>query len=296
MAKKYSREEKREYFKRQMKELKGTIEDKITDFLENSEELKKFIDFRRQHFHSYSLNNSVLIYKQCPEASYVAGYNKWKSLGYLVRKGERGLSILIPLIKNTEDENTSTEKKVIYGFKKGTVFDISQVDPTAEAVALPNIDISIKETENTLHDPKKLLHGTRVFIEQHCPVVESYDLDRAMGMTDGKNIYVKPTDNFVDMAGVLIHEFTHFWNHYKENRYKLTKNIKESEAELCTLIFGSYFNLDINGAYKYLSMYRKERDIGQCFETAYRTFEYIIDGSENKRGLESILGGYKIEG
>jgi hypothetical protein len=294
--KKYSSEDKRSYFKAQMDQLKGTIEDKIHSFLENSEELKKFIDFRRQHFHSYSLNNSVLIYKQCPEASYVAGYNKWKSLGYSVRKGEKGLSILIPLIKNTEDEKTSTEKKVIYGFKKGIVFDLSQVEATEEAVELPNIDISIKETDNTLYDSKELLYGTRAFIEQHCPVIESRDLDRAMGMTDGKNIYVKATDNFVDMAGVLVHEFAHFLNHYKENRYKLTKNLKESEAELCTLIFGSYFNLDINGAYKYLSMYRKERDIGQCFETAYRTFEYIIDGSENKRGLESILGGHKIEG
>ena len=65
---------------------------------------------------------------------------------YLVRKGEKGLSILIPIIKNNEDEKTSTEKKVIYGFKKGTVFDISQVEATSEAVALPSIDISIKNS------------------------------------------------------------------------------------------------------------------------------------------------------
>ena len=86
MAKEYSKEKKIEYFKKQMKELKGTIKDKIQSFLENSDELKKFIDFRRQHFYSYSLNNSVLIYKQCPEASYVAGYNKWKSLGVFGQK------------------------------------------------------------------------------------------------------------------------------------------------------------------------------------------------------------------
>lgn len=294
--KKYSAKEKRAYFKNQMDQLKGTIDDKIQDFIDNSEELRKFIDFRRQHFYSYSLNNSVLIYKQCPEASYVAGFNKWKQLGYKVRKGEKGLSILIPLIKNIEDEKTSTEKKIIYGFKKGTVFDISQIEATDEAIPIPSIDISIRETENTLYKPRELLCKTRIFIEQHCLVIESHDLERAMGMTDGKNIYIKPTDNFVDMAGVLIHEFTHFWNHYKENRDKLTKNIKESEAELCTLIFGSYFNLDINGAYKYLSMYRKERDIGQCFETAYRTFEYILDGSENKKGLESLLGGRNVKG
>ena len=99
MVKSYSKEEKREYFKKQMEELKGTIEDKITDFLENSEELKKFIEFRRKHFYSYSINNTLLIYRQMPQATFVAGFNKWKSLGYKVKKGSKALNILIPMIR-----------------------------------------------------------------------------------------------------------------------------------------------------------------------------------------------------
>lgn len=97
------------------------------------------------------------------------------------------------------------------------------------------------------------------------------------------------------MAGILIHEFTHFYNHYKENRKELTKDLKESEAELATLIFGSYFNLNIEGAYKYLAMYKNDRDLIKCFDTAYKTFEYVLDGSKNQKGLEAILEGQKIK-
>ena len=82
-----------------------------------------------------------------------------------------------------------------------------------------------------------------------------------------------------------------YHNHYKENRRELTKDLKETEAELCTLIFGSYFNLNIEGAYKYLSMYRKERNLAECFEKAYSTFIGILDGFEGERGLEWILKG-----
>lgn len=289
--KKYSSEEKREYFKEQMEKLKEGIEDKIQEFILNSDDLKKFISLRRKHFYNYSLNNTLLIYRQCPTASYVTGFNKWKELGYRVKKGAKSLSILIPMIRKIEDKESGKLELKIYGFKKGNVFDISQVEATEKAVELPSIDVSVKGTEKTQHTPKRILEATRKFIEQHCKVVESMNLGQSLGMTNGREIYVKPSKNKIDMASILIHEFSHYHNHYKENRKELTKNLKESEAELTTLIFGSYFNLDIEGAYRYLSMYKKDRDIFKCFETAYRTFEYILDGDGQNKGLELILGG-----
>ncbi len=96
------------------------------------------------------------------------------------------------------------------------------------------------------------------------------------------------------MAGILIHEFTYYYNHFKENRKELNKDLKESEAELCTRIFGFYFNLNIEGAYKYLSIYKYNRDLIKCFDTSYRTFEYILDDLENHKGLEVILEAQKI--
>lgn len=281
---KYNQEEKREYFKRQLTELKDGIEGKIQDFLTNSEELKNFISFRRKHFYNYSINNTLLIYKQCPEASHIAGYKKWKELGYQVKKGSKAINILIPLIHKDEEK-----KDVLFGFKKGNVFDRSQVEATPKAQDLPSIDTSLKMTRDTSIPPAKLLEATERFIEQHCPIIESDKLDTAMGMTNGKEIYIKPNSNRVDKAGILIHEFSHYHNHYGENRSKLTKNQKESEAEITTLLFGSFFNLNIEGTYKYLSMYRKERDLSSCFEISYKTFEYILDGSSEVQGLNNFI-------
>ena len=290
---KYTKEDKRAFFKKQMDELKGNIEDKIQNFISDSDELNKFISFRRKHFYNYSLNNSLLIYKQMPGATFVTGYKKWQELGYKVKKGSKALSIMIPMIRKIEDKVTGKTESKIFGYKRGNVFDLSQVEATKEAIELPSVDVSLKITKNTLCKPQELLSSTKSFIEQHCPIIESKELGQALGMTNGKNIYIKPSKNRVDMAGILIHEFCHYYNHYKENRKELTKDLKESEAELCTLIFGSYFNLNIEGAYKYLSMYKNDRDLIKCFETAYKTFEYVLDGSEKQKGLESILEGQK---
>ena len=40
-------------------------------------------------FHNYSFNNQLLIFLQRPDATHVAGFNRWRSLGRTVRKGEK---------------------------------------------------------------------------------------------------------------------------------------------------------------------------------------------------------------
>lgn len=99
-------------------------------------------------FHRYSLNNVMLIHTQKPDATLVAGFNKWKnSFGRHVKKGEKGIQILAPTpykIKQEEqkldpdtklpllDENgepVTEEKEItIPMFKVVSVFDISQTD------------------------------------------------------------------------------------------------------------------------------------------------------------------------
>ncbi len=95
--------------------LKGNINDKIKDFLENSQELKDFIDCRKKHFYNYSIRNTVLIYKQDRSASTVAGFNKWKELGYNIKKGAKAIKILVPLITNREKEGK--DENYVYGYK-----------------------------------------------------------------------------------------------------------------------------------------------------------------------------------
>ncbi|WP_443864263.1 ArdC-like ssDNA-binding domain-containing protein [Fusobacterium ulcerans] len=273
-------------FQKVLEELKAGIDIKIKDFVDNSQELKEFIKFRRKHFYSYSVRNSILIYKQNPLASFVAGYKKWEELGYYVSKGSKGIKILIPLIRKNEEEET--KELCVYGYKYCNVFDISQTEAGENAVAMPSIDTRLKISENSQYNAEKLYYKTKEIIEQYVSVEKIKNLGRARGMTDGEKIYVVEND-YTAMAGTLVHEFIHFMNHFKKERKKINKNEEETEAELGAMIYGSYFNLDVSGKYKYLAGYRKGVDLGKCFNTALKTFELPIYGNEEKKGLNDIL-------
>jgi antirestriction protein ArdC len=99
----------------------------------------------RRHFHRYSLANQLLIAVQKPEATRVAGFRTWLTLGYCVRRGERAIRIWIPIppskraIERWEAEGAKADKRPRTTFRLGPVFDRSQVaplPPPAEPVAL----------------------------------------------------------------------------------------------------------------------------------------------------------------
>src|SRR5271167_4096460 len=89
-------------------------------------------------FRNYSFGNIMLIARQKPDASHVAGYRTWTTLGRFVRRGEKGIFILAPMVgnKNTKDvatdersEDATTEgQRALYGFRAVYVFDISQTE------------------------------------------------------------------------------------------------------------------------------------------------------------------------
>lgn len=185
----YSKEEKAEYFKSKLEDLKNSIEDKIEDFLNNSEELKNFLRFKNKHFRTYSFRNSLLIYNQFPSASYVAGFNKWRELGYSVNKGSKAIKILVPLIKKKDEQ--STDNQEIYGFKTVNVFDISQVSPGPNAEPIPDLDLDIHSTENMEYSGELLLEACKTFVKSHCPlhIVNDNSLKDCLGLTNGKEIF-----------------------------------------------------------------------------------------------------------
>ena len=61
----------------------------------------------RSAFHSYSLNNQLLIVLQSPNATRVAGFHTWRKLGRQVRKGEKSIRILAPLLIREVDANAN---------------------------------------------------------------------------------------------------------------------------------------------------------------------------------------------
>jgi hypothetical protein len=95
--------------------------------LTTSDEWQRYLDCQSR-FYSYSSNNVMLIAQQAHEATRVAGFNAWKSHGRFVRKGEKAIWILAPMVYKQTDEKTDEEQKVIRGFKWVPVFDIASTD------------------------------------------------------------------------------------------------------------------------------------------------------------------------
>lgn len=90
----------------------------------SSGEYQEFLRFYSK-MHKYSIRNVMLILTQMPEAQMVASYRTWKSLGINVKKGEKGLNVLVPIPYKKKD--VEEEEEGIW-FKVGSVFDVSQTD------------------------------------------------------------------------------------------------------------------------------------------------------------------------
>jgi len=76
--------------------------------LRTGQDWRRWLDVAHR-FHTYSFNNTLLIYAQRPESTAVAGYEAWKTLGRQVDKGERGIQILAPVIRKvTKDQAAGT--------------------------------------------------------------------------------------------------------------------------------------------------------------------------------------------
>src|SRR3954453_20375365 len=100
----------------------------------------------------YSLHNQLLIALACPHASFVAGFKAWLQLGYCVRKGEKAIRILAPVVGKDRDAETDEQRTF---FRQVPVFDRSQVDPlpSGEAVALEPRHAPLTVAPEPPHDP-----------------------------------------------------------------------------------------------------------------------------------------------
>lgn len=100
--------------------------------------------------HSYSFSNTLLIAAQRPDATMVAGFNTWKQRGHWVRKGEKAIKILAPILHKTPvvddagrqlvDENGEPRfRRQLVGVKPVSVFDAGQVTPPVEGPLRPQL-------------------------------------------------------------------------------------------------------------------------------------------------------------
>ena len=120
----------------QVKRLAENALQKLANALErgHSDQLACFLK-TLAHFHQYSATNVLLIQGQCPDATRVAGFRTWKKHGRFVRKGEKAIRIIAPLVRrfpheadDDGDQPDDQQLRALLGFKVVSVFDVSQTD------------------------------------------------------------------------------------------------------------------------------------------------------------------------
>src|SRR5438067_12095908 len=76
--------------------------------IHDSDTFRAYLDAQAR-FHSYSFGNVLLILSQKPDATRVAGYQTWKTLGRQVRRGEKGIRIIVPMRGRTAASPAETD-------------------------------------------------------------------------------------------------------------------------------------------------------------------------------------------
>ena len=94
--------------KDRMREIVDSIENGIKALFE-SDKYRQYLS-TMSRFHRYSVNNTMLIYMQRPDATHVAGFNKWRNqFGRNVLKGEKGIRIIAPTPYKKKVEEIKTD-------------------------------------------------------------------------------------------------------------------------------------------------------------------------------------------
>lgn len=127
-----SEEERAERRAREREQMREAVE-----ALRSGEGWRRWLDVRR-HFHDYSFHNQLLIATQCPEATRVAGFRRWLTLGYCIRKGEKAIRIWAPCppsrkqVARWREAGADPEQQPRTWFRLVPVFNRSQVEPLPE--------------------------------------------------------------------------------------------------------------------------------------------------------------------
>jgi len=200
-------------------------------------------------FHRYSLRNVMLIASQNPTATHVAGFHTWCKLGRFVKKGEKGILILAPIVRPKDhraEQAETDESSTAVGFRAAYVFDISQTD----GQELPEIG-------SVIGDPREYRDRLGKFVTEHGILLEySQDIAPARGTSAGGKITLLPGQAPAEDFSTLAHEVAHELMHRDERRSSTSKLIRETEAEAVAFVVCSAIGLDAGSAAQdYIGLY-----------------------------------------
>ena len=229
-------------------------------------------------FHTYSFGNVMLIARQKPDATNVAGIRTWNSLGRFVKRGEKGILILAPMIgknlkKNQEAEQSEDAKQPeskLFGFRAVYVFDITQTEGK-ELPALTDVQGDVSGYRERLFK----------FVEaQGVELNYSEQIGPAKGLSHGGKITLllgmQPAEEF----STLVHEIAHEMLHRGDRRTLTTKQVRETEAEAVAFVVCQAVGLETGSASQdYIQVWHGDANLlRESLEAVQQTAAVILGG------------------
>jgi antirestriction protein ArdC len=187
-------------------------------------------------FHRYSFGNVLEIARQRPDATSVAGFHTWNQFGRHVKRGEKGIRILAPIVRIKHEQDAATERSsIVAGFRAAYVFDVSQT----EGDDLPEPAKATGE----VGERRGLLF---TFLDQQGIQIEYNEaIAPAQGVSYGGRIALRPGQAPAEELATLIHETGHELLHRGDRRAKTTKTVRELEAEAVAFVVGQTLGLQM---------------------------------------------------
>lgn len=293
--------------KERLKEITDSIETGIMELFE-SDKYKSYLQ-TMSRFHKYSVNNTILISMQKPDATLVAGFNKWRDgFSRFVKKGEKGIKIIAPTPYKIKAEREKLDPQTkaplldasgkvqteeveiqIPMFRVVSVFDVSQTEgeplPTLASDLTGNVaqfDAFIEAINRTAPVPITIM-----------PLPENTDGYYHM---EDKRIAIREGMSEVQTVSAAIHEVAHSLLHNREMEKELQaqqgenakpikpkdRNTEEVEAESISFAVCSYYGIQTaENSLGYIASWSKGKELAELrasLETINKTSSELISG------------------
>ena len=229
--------------KDRLKDITDSIERGIQDLFQSD----KYAEYLRtmSRFHKYSVNNTMLIYMQKPDATLVAGFNKWRDqFGRNVMKGEKGINIIAPtpfkekIEQEKRDPDTNLpmldadgkviieEKEIkIPMYKPVTVFDVSQTD----GKPLPQL---ASDLSGNVQNYEVFMEALRRSAPVPIEIVPIRDGADGYFSLDNQKISIREGMSEVQTVSAVVHEIAHSKLHNQKKIEEPKDAPKYQEVEI----------------------------------------------------------------
>lgn len=290
--------------KDRMREIVDSIENGIKELFE-SDKYRQYLS-TMSRFHRYSVNNTMLIYMQRPDATHVAGFNKWRNqFGRNVLKGEKGIRIIAPTpykkkveeIKTDPETNAPVldadgkaiieEKEIrIPMFKVVSVFDVSQTAGKPLPQLAADLSGNVQQYEVFM---EALRRASPVPMEIK-PVARDTD---GFFSIKAQSITIRAGMSEVQTVCAAVHEIAHAKLHDYEHMTELaddgetilvpgekSRNTEEVEAESISYAVCQYYGIETGeNSFGYIATWSKGKELKELrasLETINKTASELI--------------------